>query len=264
VLESALERAQLHQAELRLREARAEWIRFRDLRESHAASERALEAAEIALGLRRAEHEVAREQLARRTLLARFDGVIGETRFEPGEVVSPGAIVATLLSLEELEIEIGVPGYQIGEVVPGARVFAVVPAVGSEPIEGRVHEVAPAAARGGHLFAVRVRLQNADGRLRPGMNARVRIVTEVVDRAVVVPLEAVVERRGERVVFFVEDGRARSVPVTGARLHEDRLLLVTVPRAAELVLRGQRDLHDDTPVRVDNSILEGLLRTATQ
>ena len=257
-LETALERAPLVQAELRLREAKSDLKRARSLRESQAVSDKAREAAEIAVGLRTAEREVAREQLARRQLRAPIDGVITETRYEPGEVVTPGSPAATLMDLDVLELAVGVPGYQISRVVPGASAVVSVPAHGDEPFEGTVHEVAPAAEPGGHLFEVRVRVPNRDRQLRPGMTARVRIVTRVIEAAVAVPQSAVVERDAKRVVFFVVEGRAQSADVSNATAHEELLLLPALSTARELVVRGQRDLREGMPVRVDNSVLEGL------
>ena len=149
------------------------------------------------------------------------------------------------------------PGYEVSRVVAGARVFVALPARQGENFEGTVHSVAPAAAEGRHLFEVEIRVPNLDGRLRPGMGARARIVAESLPAAIVVPLEAAVERDDARVVFFVEEGRARAVPVDGAILQGDRLVLRGAQSEGEVILRGQRDLRDGSPVRVDNSILSG-------
>jgi multidrug efflux pump subunit AcrA (membrane-fusion protein) len=89
------------------------------------------------------------------------------------------------------------------------------------------------------------------------MTARARLVTQQLEEALVVPLEAAVPRDGGLVVFFVADERARAVPVPDGALHGDRLLLPGSIPYRELVLRGQRDLRDGAPVRVDNAILAG-------
>jgi hypothetical protein len=83
-------------------------------------------------------------------------------------------------------------------------------------------------------------------------------VTRVIEAAVAVPESAVVERDAKRVVFFVVEGRAQSADVSNATAHQELLLLPAQGSARELVLRGQRDLREGTPVRVDNSVLEGL------
>ncbi len=257
-LDAGLERAQLRQVELRLRQARSELNRVRGLRASNVASEKALESAQTAVELRVAERDVASEQLARRILVAPFDGVVAETRFDPGEVVSPGLPVVLFMDLSQLRLELGVPGYQVASVLEGGRVFMTLPAFPGERFEGVVRRVAPAASEGRHLFEVEVRVANPEQRLRPGMSAHVRIITRSLASALAVPLEAAVERNGTRVVFFVDGGQARSVSVSGAAAHGHRLVLESPPPYRELVVRGQRDLSDGMPVRVDNTVLAGV------
>ena len=255
-LDTDLERAQLRQAALRLRDARSELKRVRGLRASKATSEKALESAHTAVELRIAERDAAQERLERRILRAPFAGVVAETRFEPGEVVSPGAAVGLFMDLSQLRLDLGVPGYQVGQVREGGRVQLTLPALPDERFLGAVHRVAPAAAEGRHLFEVEVRVENPQGRLRPGMSARARIVTRSLDAALVVPLEAAVQHEGGLVVFFVDaGGRAHSVPVGDAETSGHQLVLEEVPPYRDLVVRGQRDLGDGMRVRVDNTVL---------
>jgi hypothetical protein len=89
------------------------------------------------------------------------------------------------------------------------------------------------------------------------MSARARIVSESLPLALVVPLEAAVERGGKRVVFFVADGRAHAVPAADALLQGDHFVLRGATPYRSLVVRGQRDLHDGMTVRVDNAVLRG-------
>ncbi len=257
-LDSALERAQLRRAELLLRDARSELARVSSLRVSKVASPRALEAAETAVGVRLAERDAARERIGQKRLVAQFDGVVIERLLEPGEIAGPGTPVATLMNLDTVRLKVGVPGYQVGQVVPGARVQVTVMAFPGEGFEGVARRVAPAAAQGTHLFEVEIQLPNPGHRLRPGMTARARIVTQSLDEVLVIPSESAVERAAERVVFFVVDDRAHPVSVADALTDRGFLLLRGGLSPGELVVRGQRDLHEGDAVRVDNTILAGV------
>lgn len=267
-LDTELEQARLRQAELRLVDAHRELARMRGLRDADAASRKLLESADTAVLLRIAERDEVREALARRTLVAPFAGIVTETRIDADEIAAPGETVALLMDLAELRLEVGVPGHEISRVERDARAIVRVPALGSERFEGSVKRVAQAAGLGRHLFEVEVRIPNLDGRLRPGMGARARLVIESVSAALVVPLGAVVERSGRRVVFFAQEGHARAASVDDAILQGDELVLRedagdaagdTDPGAParELIVRGQRDLFEGGRVRVDNAILAG-------
>ncbi len=256
-LHAHLEKARLRQAELRLREARAELVRVRGLIAAAAASQKAVESAETVEALRRAERDAAREQLDRRTLVAPFDGVVEGTRFEIGEVVGPAAALATLMDLSELRLEVGVPGYEVVRVTRGVRVSVAVPALPAETFEGTVDRVAAAAPEGRHLFEVEIVIDNPSGAARPGMSARARIVVASLDSALLLPVTATVERDGVPVVYIVEDGTARELSAQGATRDGDRLILAADGPSRELVVRGQRALQDGMSVQIDNTVLGG-------
>jgi membrane fusion protein (multidrug efflux system) len=218
---------------------------------------KALDRADTNLRIRRAERDIAAEQLARRNLFAPFEGLVVDRQPELGEIVNPGARVATLMSLDPLRLEVGVPGYQVGLVQPGAAVSITLPALNGEAFQAVVKRVAPAAIEAGHLFEVEILVANPDLRLRPGMSARAQIVTQTLDDVLSVPLDLVVERNSRRVIFFISDHRARAVDVSDAPIHRDRILIPSGIGWRTLVMKGQRDLRDYGPVRVDNTVLAG-------
>jgi membrane fusion protein (multidrug efflux system) len=256
-LESALEEAELRRARLLLRDAESEYARVRGLRESRATSQSAVDSARTAVGTRRAERDAAAERLARRRLNARFSGVVANVEVDPGEVATPGRAVAELLNFDLMKVEVNVAGYQIGSVRAGARVIVTIPALREREFVGHVPHVSPSAGEGAALFEVEILVPNGEALLKPGMSARTRIVTRNLESAVIVPLEAVVERADRRVVFFVEAGRARAVDLAEATLHGDRLILPGSLPYRQLVVRGQHDLQDGDPVSIDNRVLEG-------
>jgi membrane fusion protein (multidrug efflux system) len=256
-LGASLERARLEKAELELAQTRTEWQRIQELHDESATSQKAVDRADTSLRIRQAERDIAAEHLTRRSLVAAFDGVVVDNQPEVGEVVNPGVRIATLMSLDPMRLEIGVPGYQIGRVHAGAEVSLSVPALSGERFDAVVSAVAPAAVGGGHLFEVEIRVQNPDGRLRPGMDARAEIVTATLEDVLAVPVDLVVERKSRRVVFFVSDHRARAVDVSDAPIQRDRVLIPSSVGWSSLVLRGQRELRDAHLVKIHNAILEG-------
>ena len=72
---------------------------------------------------------------------------------------------------------------------------------------------------GGRSVAMRARFDNPDGKLRPGMSARVRIELDSNGSALLVPEQAIVPMGEEKNVYLVVAGKAKMVPVTiGMRL----------------------------------------------
>ena len=87
-------------------------------------------------------------------MVAPFDGFVIEHLRDPGEFVAAGSPVATLIHLDTVRLEVGIPGYQISRVAVGQRVAVAVAARPTESFAGNVRKVAKAAAEGSHLFEI--------------------------------------------------------------------------------------------------------------
>jgi len=124
--------------------------------------------------LARIEHQRAVEQLALRTLVSPFDGVVVDRMLNPGDLAESGAgrkAVLKLAQIDPLRVDIVLPGTLFGKVRPGARVVVV--------LQGRdtrhaatvrmVDRLVDAAS--GTLVA-RVELPNRDGSIPGGVRCR--------------------------------------------------------------------------------------------
>lgn len=254
-LDASLERLQLRRAEILLAQARTELERFSRLAGFRVTSPAEFENAESNVDLRLAERDLAAERLNRMQLLAPFDGIVVDHLRDPGELVIAGTPVATLMDLDTVRLEIGIPGYQVSRVAVGQPVAVSARAHPTESFTGRVRRVARAPAEGSHLFEVEIAIPNPDGRLAPGMTARARILLEVIEDAIAVPVEALVERDGHRVAYFVWKNLAREVDVSKFEPHGGVILLSPDVPFRELVVAGQRALRDGQVLRIDDSVL---------
>jgi membrane fusion protein (multidrug efflux system) len=146
----------------------------------------------------------AEDSLAKKTIRAPFAGVLRSFPVEEGEYVRPGERIAELLDVDRLRITIGLTDRQVVAIRPGARVKLEVDAMPGQPIEGEVVRVGGAIDLSTRKFPARIEIDNADGRLLPGMVARVDVALAETRSAMTVPLDAVVEEYGLRHVFVVE------------------------------------------------------------
>ncbi len=215
--------------------------------ERTAAAVDALVAAEAAAAARLREAE---RRLSETRLTAPFAGTVTEVHFEPGEVALAGRPVVVLSGDGEIEVEVEVPESVIPRIAEGDGVEVLLPALGGEPLAGRVSSVGRTAAGPGQLFPVVVSLPPAE-RAAAGMSARValRLVTE---EALALPVAAVINPGGRRPVVFVVDGeRARKVPVEVGTLLGDRVIVRgELAVGDEVVVGGQRGLLEGEAVEV--------------
>jgi GAF domain-containing protein len=136
---------------------------------------------------------VLEQESAALHLAAPSAGVVLTPRLEEriGEYRSAGEPVAWIGDPAWAEIELRVRQRDIGSVREGHRVRARVSAHPSVLFEGTVLAISPLAEAevGEALYAVRAVFDNRDGLLRPGMDARARVLADPV------PLGAIVFRR---------------------------------------------------------------------
>ena len=118
-------------------------------------------------------------------------------------------------------------------------------------VEGKVGRINPSVDAASRTFQVEAVVPNDKGLLRPGGFARATVVVDRADEATAVPVEAVVRYAGVTKVYVVEGGKARSINVETA-LEGPGWVEVTgpVPAGASVVVTGQTQLADGTPVRV--------------
>jgi RND family efflux transporter MFP subunit len=198
-----LSQEDLERAQTQLETARA-------AHETAIASERQLRA-EVAA--REATLRGANRELQDAVIRAPFDGVIAERMVSQGQFVTVQAPVMRLVRLTPLRLTAEIPekfgpGIQIGQVI-ALRTDAFP----DTPVEGRITRISPDVNLKSRAFSIEADVPNEDGALKPGTFARLKVATNRVDTAVVVPVTAVQTRYGTSLVFVVRDDKLASAEV---------------------------------------------------
>lgn len=165
---------------------------------------------------RRSEVELAKKQLADATVRAPFSGMVEARQAGVGQYLSVGAPVATLVRIDPLRLRAEVPERDAGSIRTGQRVtFAI---DGQEALfEGRVARISPILAEQSRTLLVEAEIRNP-GNLRPGSFTRAEIVQDGAEKALVVPLSALVTFAGVDKVLTVDADRVvEKRVVTGRR-----------------------------------------------
>ncbi len=254
-------RARVQEAEAGVAEQKREHARVRELAQKHIASRSQLDQAETALqtaGSRlnatRAELGVAERELRDASVSARFAGLIARRYVSRGEFVTAGQKLFELVSLDPIELEFHLPEADSSRVQVGMLVEVLVAPYPDEVFDANVTVVAPTIDPRTRTLRVKALLDNADGRLRPGLFARVDLGISRRDDVVMIPEEAVLQRADGPVIFrFVDGSRIeRRVIETGVI----RAGFVEVKAGLEpgdaVISRGHADLIDGSVVVARN------------
>ena len=192
---------------------------------------------------------MASKSLGDAVVRAPFAGMVVEKLVTEGEYVRPDSRVLRLVQMDTLRLELAVPEAALAQITASQDVKFRVGAFGQETFSGRIRYVGSAVRRESRDLLVEAIVQNADGRLRPGMFATAD-VTVGEDQHVVVPAAAVRtgnDSQDDR-VFVFKDGKLEERLVHVAA-HDGGLVAVArgLKAGERLVANAEGDWHDGQP-----------------
>jgi RND family efflux transporter MFP subunit len=185
--------AEVHGAKVELAQAHDRAARLQKLAASGSVSDEELKAVQfqekaaatkLDAARGRADEGVAQVEklhglLQNAAVTATFDGVVAQRFVDPGTIVGPGRPIIRLISGDDVWVRFAVPEEQVGDMVVGGCVEAVVPTL-KMSTRGKVATVAPQIDSASRMLVVEARLTIPpawQGHLPVGLEARVHART---------------------------------------------------------------------------------------
>lgn len=166
-----------------------------------------------------------------------------------GEYVTPGQAMFRLVAMERIDFRADVPERFAGQVSPGQQVRIWIEAY-AEPAIGEVTRVSPRIDPASRSFAIEVRVDNRDRRLKPGAFARGEIRLREEQGVAFVPASAVITFAGVTRVFSTADGKAVEHRIrTGAKVGGEIEVVGGLP-VGEVVITNAAALAAGVPVEI--------------
>lgn len=161
----------------------------------------------------------AREVKRTMTVYAPDSGVIDNLNVREGMFIKPGDRVLSIAALDEVWVIGEVFESQLSAVEPGNRVVMTLDYMPGRQWSGRVDYVYPEINPKTRTARVRMRFDNADSALMPGMFARLDVQGERGQRRFLVPRESIIRTgQSDRLVLAREEGAFKSVNVAVGRV----------------------------------------------
>jgi RND family efflux transporter MFP subunit len=197
-----------------------------------------LERARVAL--RRAE-----TALERTDVKAPFNGRIAGREIEVGEFANPGAPIARLVNIDELEVTARAPDTLLAAVHTGDDVKV---SNGMETMTARVRAVVPVGDTVSRTLELRLVLPKADWHI--GSAVQVSLPRSAPKKVVAVHRDAVILRADRVSVFIIgEDDTAKQIDVELGAAEGDLIEVVGGVKAGDpVVIRGGERLRDGQKV----------------
>jgi membrane fusion protein (multidrug efflux system) len=253
--------ARVLEAEAALFDQQREEKRLRELHRKQVASQAQLDKVNTQLKLVRARLAAARSHLgvAERALRdasvgAPFAGVIARRFVSVGEFVNVGQPLFELVALDPIEIEFSVAEKDSSRIALGSEVKVRVSPFPDESFRALVTIVSPTIDPRTRTLRLKAELPNPDGRLRPGLFARLDLGVDQRSGVPMVPEEAILYRSEDEVIFVLTDESRveRRVIETGVHLDGAVEVLEGLKGQEFVVTRGHLDLIDGEFVSARN------------
>ncbi len=200
--------------------------------------------AKAALETAQAVLSLAEKDLKDTQVFAPFSGLMAAKYVEEGEYVKEGDKLFNIVKIDPIRVEFHVPEKYLPLVELGKTLNVTVEAYPKEEFIGEVYFVNPKIKTETRRFQCQARIENTDGRLRPGFFATAKIVLSKNPDAIVIPQEAILSEEGLDYCFTVEGGQAKRIRINlGIKLKEGMVEVVNgITEGTPIIVRGQHVL----------------------
>ncbi|MHC5230395.1 efflux RND transporter periplasmic adaptor subunit [Brucella sp. LJL56] len=222
--------------------------------------------------------EKMRATLAQKSVKAPFSGVIGISKVDIGQYLTPGTVIATLQSTDVMRIDFTVPEQSLSSIKLGQTVK-----VGStaEALDftGTIIGIDPKIDPTTRLVSVRAEVQNPDHELTPGQFVQVRVELPEEDNVIALPQTTIISSLYGDYVYAVrpeqkqEGANAAKAPAADAKPEEGEkqvaqqvfiklgrrysgiVEITSGLKAGDIIITaGQNRLSPGVPVKIDNTV----------
>ena len=252
-----MDRTNLQQAEVQLKNLETEYNRAKMLNETQSISKQAYDAAVTQYEVAKSNVDFLKENTR---MLAPFNGVVTGKYFENGEVYTGaafgGASKPSIIAIEKinpLKAYVNLSEQYFLSVKKGTKVELKSSLYPDRIFEGQVSIVYPTIDPASRTFTVEVKIPNDDEALRPGMYGTINFFIGNTE-TVVVPAIAVLKLQGanDRYVFINKEGKSKRVSVILGKRFEDKIELISdeIQEGDELIVVGQGRVIDGSPITI--------------
>jgi len=197
----------------------------------------------------KAAYETASIQVDDSSIIAPISGIVSMCNVDEGEFVAGGISVFTVINTETVIISISVPDTITEKLHAGDPVPIRMTALSGQEFTGVIDTISPAADPQTQAYTVKIKVENPDNAIKPGMLAKVSLPLDSKENTILVPNEALLVQDTAQYIYIVEGGKVKKVQVTTG-LSNDEFTEVTggLKEGEPVITEGQSFLNDGETV----------------
>lgn len=238
---------------LNLEISEQEYEKQKSLYEKGGVTLRELRNSEVSKTNAQYNFENAQIQMAKMSVVAPFTGVIVDLPYYTNGVRVPsGSPMVTLMSYNQMYMNINLPEKNIGELQLGQEVLVTNYTLPEDTLRGKVTEISPAISTETRTFSGKIDIGNPELKLRPGMFVKADIITARKDSTIVIPKDVILSGGRGKYVFIVGRNSAADDRRITTGLENQNFVEVVEGLSVNdrLIIKGFETLRDNSKVRI--------------
>jgi membrane fusion protein, multidrug efflux system len=264
-LDASSEEAQLKSSEADLELARSDLARARDLAGRNVVSKAELDAAESKFKQKEGVVNNMRSMIAKKEVLAPFDGQLGIRQVNVGQTITAGQQVVSLQALDPLYVDFALPQQDLPKLSPGLEVRVHTDVAAGREFPGKLTALNSSVDPVTRNVTLQATIENKDHALRPGMFAKIEVLLSDKQQTLVVPGTAISYAPYGDSVFVIEKKKDEKTGQESqvlrqqfVRVGEARGDFVSITKGLEdgqqIVSTGVFKLRNGMPVVINNDL----------
>lgn len=194
------------------------------------------------------------DKMDKHLVRAPFDGVILSKLCESGEWVGLETSICELAQINEVHASFTLPENYYNSINKEAPVSVIANALPENNFSGNLYALIPNSLKSGKSMPIKIRLENKENLLSPGMYCRGLITLAGTQKALLVPKDAITFQGEMKTVFVVEDNMAKQVSVEVISSYGDQVIIKGgVYSGQKVVIEGNERIRSGQNVTVINS-----------
>ena len=203
-LDASQEEALLRSAEADAQLARTDLERARDLAMKKVVSGAELDSAQSKFRRMNAVVDQMRSSIAKKTVIAPFDGQLGIRQVNVGQMINAGQQVVGLTALDPVYVDFALPDQYLSKLAKDLEVTVRSDAFPGRLFKGKLTAINSMVDPVTRNVPLQATLENPDHALHPGMFAKVEVALAETKKTIVIPGSAVSYAPYGDSVFVIE------------------------------------------------------------
>ncbi len=239
-------------AELDMEISEMEYQKQQALYEKGGVTKRELVNSEKTLLTAKQTYENAELSMAKMSISAPFTGIITDLPYySPGIRVESGQTVLSMMNYTSMLMDLSMPENLMGQVRINQVANIMNYALPDDTLKGRITELSPAIDMDARTFKGRLKVDNRNEMLKPGMFVKAEIVVDQRDSALVVPKDVVLTEGNRKMVFIATNSAAEKRYIrTGIETLAEVEVLEGLKENERLIVKGFETLKERSKVKV--------------